>query len=143
MPHSFPHTYKVSLTWDDGSLGTSTCNNNPPLKVGPPPQFDGPDNVWSPEDMLLSSIQTCFMTTFFSLATRRKLNVSHFESEIRAELDKTKEGLVFTTIEMDVTLQVDDEEKADRLLHMSDRYCIITNTLNIKPVLHISFQNQT
>lgn len=139
MPQAFPHTYKVNLSWNDGSMGTATCNNNPPMVVGPPPQFDGPDNIWSPEDLLLSAIQTCLMTTFFSLAKRRELEVSHYQSEIAGDLDKTSEGLLFTGINMHVTVQTNDNNKAERLLHLAERYCIISNAMNVKPKLTVSF----
>lgn len=138
MPASFPHTYSVELAWQGESTAVVHTNENPALHVGPPPQFDGPNHLWSPEDMLLSAIQTCLMTTFFSFVRRRPFEVYDFQSRIEGTLDKTSEGLVFTEIRMEVDVETEDPEKAEKLLHTSEKYCIISNALKKKPLLTIN-----
>jgi len=140
MAAKFPHEYGVDFSWTKDRIGHATSTGEGvSMLVGPPRQFDGPGQVWSPEDLFLASIQACLMTTFFALADRRKLKVSSFESHIRGDLDKTKEGLLFTKIVAEITVSTDNNEKAERLLHLSDDYCIISNALINRPELELKF----
>lgn len=142
MAASFPHLYTVNMSWQEDAMALSTCNENQTLRVGPPPQFDGPNDLWSPEDMFLAAIQTCLMTTFFSLVRRRPFEVYDYESKIEGDLDKTDEGLLFTGIRVYVSLTTDDPKKAERLMHTAERYCIISNMLTIQPELKLTIQTK-
>ncbi len=140
MAAKFPHEYGVNLSWTKDRLGNATSMaEGITMVVGPPRQFDGPGKVWSPEDLFLASIQSCLMTTFFALAERRKLKVTSFESQVRGELDKTHEGILFTKIVVEITVATDDNEKAERLLRLSDDYCIVSNALINRPELELKF----
>ena len=77
------------------------------------------------------------MTTFFSLARRKKLEVRRYGSHVEAQLDKTREGLVFTSITVHVTLEVPpgNEALARDLLSAAHGYCIVSNAL--KPPVHL------
>lgn len=52
-------------------------------------------------------------------------------------LDKTKEGLVFTTFKVVVTLKTDAArvEEAKKLLDLAKKHCIIANALKTPAVL--------
>ncbi len=81
--------------------------------------------------MLLSSVQLCLMTTFFSLTTRQKLVIHSYKSEIEGTLDKTANGLRFTRISLRVDLESEDASKAREVLQTAKEYCIISNSLNV------------
>ncbi|MFW6052139.1 MAG: OsmC family peroxiredoxin, partial [Myxococcota bacterium] len=70
MSGNFPHTYRVSLTGRDPQQGCGVLASDraPELVSGPPPQFEGKDTWWSPEQLLLGALATCQMTTFFAIA---------------------------------------------------------------------------
>lgn len=131
MSTPFPHQYKAYLEWQQDRLATISAAEQPRLVGGPPPQFDGSNTHWSPEELLLSSIQLCLMTTFFSLTTRHKLVVHSYKSEIEGTLDKTANGLRFTRISLKVDLESEDAGKAREVLQTAKKYCIISNSLNV------------
>lgn len=131
MPAPFPHQYKAFLEWKQDRLATLSAAEQPRLVGGPPPQFDGSATHWSPEELLLSSIQLCLMTTFFSLVIRQKLVIHAYKSEIEGTLDKTADGLRFTRISLKVDLGSEDASKARELLQTAKKYCIISNALNV------------
>lgn len=131
MPAQFPHLYKAYLEWKEDRTATLSAAEQPRLVGGPPPQFDGSAAHWSPEELLLSAIQLCLMTTFLSLVGRQNLVIHSYKSEIEGVLEKTNDGLRFTRITVKVDLESEDSGKARELLKSAKKYCIISNALNV------------
>jgi organic hydroperoxide reductase OsmC/OhrA len=131
MPAPFPHLYRSDLTWRKDREGVLTATGQPPIIGGPPPQFDGSDAYWSPEELLLSSVQLCLMTTFFALLAKTAYAVERYSSEAQGRLEKTKDGIRFTEIQVTVALKSGDKSAVDELLLKAKKYCIISNTLNL------------
>lgn len=54
-----------------------------------PPQFpEGMEGYWSPEHLLVATVNSCLMTTFLSIAEFSKINFSGFHSRRTGKLDK-------------------------------------------------------
>ena len=139
MPFPFPHEYKVELDQVEGSLATLKGESEPALRGGPPPHFDGPGGVWSPETLLLGAVELCYFTTLRSLTRRQSVEFTNYRSTIRGYLDKSAAGIVFTGIELDVSLKTStaDLEKLRTLLQSAKKYCIISNALKTEVQLKI------
>lgn len=141
MPAPFPHQYEVSvqleeLTHAEGSL---TVAHEAPIKVGPPPQFDGRSGHQSPEDLLLAAVASCHMTTLVALARRKALPIKHYVSTASGTLEKTKDGLRFTSIRLRVDAATDAGKEAElsQLIELAETHCIISNALRLKIELQI------
>ena len=130
MPSPFPHRYDVRVRAADGSARLAG-GRRPDIVGGPPPEFDGSDQWWSPEHLLLSAVGLCLMTTFQSFAARAALPVTGYESRVEGVLDKTPAGLAFTSIRVVVDLCVADGERAraEQVLRSAQRHCIVSNAL--------------
>jgi organic hydroperoxide reductase OsmC/OhrA len=63
-----PHVYEVALFGDPKNYATLTVEGVPALRTAPPKDFGGPGDAWSPEHLLLASVETCFMFTFQAVA---------------------------------------------------------------------------
>lgn len=139
MPFPFPHEYKVELDQVEGSLATLKGESEPALRGGPPPHFDGPGGVWSPETLLLGAVELCYFTTLRSLTRRQGVEFTNYRSTIRGYLDKSTAGIVFTGIELDVSLNTStaDLEKLRTLLQSAKKYCIISNALKTEVQLKV------
>lgn len=138
MPHPFPHHYEVSLIWKGGETSELSSGPRPVLPGGPPAQFDGTDETrWSPEHLVLAALAQCLMLTWISLNKRSQIPLKGWESKGESVLEKTKEGLVFTSFKLSVTLKTDPErvDEARRLLDSAKKYCIIANSLKTAPTL--------
>jgi organic hydroperoxide reductase OsmC/OhrA len=135
MTQPFPHRYEATLEWEQESRAALSAGIRPVLVGGPPPEFDGDPNWWSPEHLLLSSANLCLMTTYMVLAKKAELPVSRYRSVAEGLLEKTKEGLVFTRIVLRVDLRVPGArvEEARKLLETAKKYCIVSNSLK-RPV---------
>jgi len=140
MAAPFPHHYEVDLAWEADRHGTLMAPPRPSLAGGPPPEFDGRPERWSPEHLLLSSVNLCQMTTFLALAGKARLPIAGYRSRAEGTLDKTEAGIVFTSIAMRVELQVAaaEVERAEQLLHTSKKHCIVSNSLKPPVTLDVS-----
>lgn len=132
MTATFPHEYRSNIAWQKDREGILTAaSDQPAILGGPPPQFDGSPDYWSPEELLLSSLQLCLMTTFLALATKATFTLESYSSEALGILEKSKEGIRFTRIQVTVDLKSSDANQAQELLMKAKKYCIISNTLNL------------
>ncbi len=136
MPHPFPHTYKTKLQWVGDREGFVTAGAElAPLLGGPPVEFDGSPKCWSPEALLVSAVELCLMTTFLSMVARKNVPVANYSSHAEGILDKTKDGIAFTSIKIFVTLESSENELARDLLLKAKEYCIISNSLKVQTEL--------
>lgn len=121
----FPHRYIVSL--DNDRIHALPRES---MRVGPPPQFGGTDDVWSPEDLLVAAVLTCFKTTFDAFARRDSLDVRNWRASGTGVLDKGKGGPVFTEIAIHVSFETTSQEAdARKVLAVAERNCILTRTV--------------
>jgi organic hydroperoxide reductase OsmC/OhrA len=138
MATQFPHRYDVTLAWEGRGGAALTAGPRPAIEGGAPAEFDGKDAWWSPEHLLLSSLNLCLMTAFQSVTEKARLPIDHYDSRAEARLDHTRAGLVFTGLVIRVNVKVattDDIEKARHLLLKAKSHCVVANAL--MPPVHL------
>src|SRR5688572_3816308 len=96
MTHLFPHRYVADLVWQADLHGEVSGPSKAPFITGPPPEFGGRPEWWSPEHLLLSAANACLMTTFLALAGRERIPVLGYRSHAEGVLHQTRAGIVFT-----------------------------------------------
>lgn len=133
MPKPFPHHYHVALNWDGSTSGTLTSTDLPNIIGGPPPEFDGPGGLWSPEHLLVSAVSQCLLNTFQAIASRSNMAVTSYQADGEGIVEKTERWILFTEVKLNVKVKVAEEdiEKAERLLAKAKEYCLISNALKI------------
>ena len=130
---NFPHQYKVSASATDASNVTLTCSDKTAIESAPPTEFDGPGNLWSPEEMLVAAVADCFILSFKAVAKASKVSWNTLSCNAMGTLDKVDRTLKFTEFQLSVKLQIAAEEnkdKAGRALEKAEKSCLITNSLN-------------
>jgi peroxiredoxin-like protein len=129
---ALPHQYHVNATAkSDANLDVSVANV-PGLSVAPPAQFGGPGDAWSPEDLFMGSIASCFILSFRAIARASKLSWISIQCHSEGELDRREGKTQFTKIMTTATLLVantESIEKAERLLHKAEQSCLVVNSL--------------
>ena len=77
------------------------------------------------------------MLTWVSMNKRSQIPLKGWESKGESVLEKTKEGLVFTSFKLSVALKTDAArvDEARKLLETAKKYCIIANSLKTAPTL--------
>lgn len=126
--------YEVNLAWQGDKIGNFSARENPPLSVAPPPEFGGPAGHWSPEELLVSAVAGCLMSTLLFFVDRAGIRLARHAITAKGVLDKTKEGLRFTTIEAAIEVVVTDPQHVDQVAALQaklEKYCPVSNALNI------------
>jgi organic hydroperoxide reductase OsmC/OhrA len=137
MPKPFPHAYTCELEVRDDASSVLKAPPRPALIGGNPPEFDGSDAWWSPEHLLLSSLQVCFRGTWNALIAKPGIKASKFATRAEAVLEKGPAGITFTSITLTafVTVPAAQVDAARDLLAKAKKYCIISNQLKTEPTL--------
>lgn len=129
----YPHIYHVSASTHSGRNVTLGSAGLPDLESTSPPEFGGPEGYWSPETLLVASVVDCFVLTFRAIARSSKLDWSTLECSASGTLDKEERITRFTAFHIKAQLAVPAGtrvEKAERLLEMAEKHCLITNSLS-------------
>lgn len=130
--HPYPHTYVASAAAQNVGLVAVASPQLPTLETAPPPQFDGPGGVWSPETLLCASVADCFILTFRAVSRAARLEWQRLECRVEGVLDRVERTPQFTRFTTFATLTVPpgtDTAKARELLERAESSCLIANSL--------------
>jgi organic hydroperoxide reductase OsmC/OhrA len=103
------------------------------LEITPPPEFKGPIDKWSPEDLFSASISSCYLLTFKALARSTKLDWREIEVSVNAHLEKTENGLKFTRVEIFPRLTICCQKTVDKYLEVLEKaktHCLVTSSMS-------------
>ena len=112
----------------------------PALDTAPPPQFDGPGGLWSPETLLCAAVANCLILTFRAIARASKFDWLELNCRTEALLERVQGGARFTRYTSYATLKLPagaDAAKARLLLEKSEHSCLVANSLNGERLLHV------
>ncbi len=134
------HKYQVKLNWIEdrkGILQSDALNSK--IEVVTPPEFPkGITDLWSPEHLFVASVNSCFMTTFLAVAENSKLEFTNFECNAVGTLDRVDGKFCITEITLSPVLTIKDEtvkDKGIRVMEMSEKACLISNSITSKVIL--------
>ena len=130
------HTYRVTAWWVAGQNGIARSAAAPnAIQFTVPTQFGGMEGRWSPEDLFLASIASCFTTTFNAVAGLAKFPYVDLEVAIEGAVAKTESGFSFTEVLVQPTLRIanaTDAATALQLLNQTETLCLVLRTLEIQ-----------
>lgn len=136
--HPYPHTYIASASGKSAGTVSVTSPALPSLETAPPPQFDGPDGMWSPETLLCASVADCFILTFRAVARAARFEWMHLECRVEGRLERVERVSQFTRFTTLVKLTVPegtDVAKAHKLLEDAEHGCLVANSLRASRAL--------
>ena len=134
--------YHAKTTWASARRGTLSAAGRPDVTVGSPPEFKGDGDVWSPEELLIGSLNTCLLLTFLTLAQARGLQPVAYESEADGLVENIegKYQVSQITVRPRVTLATNaDLELARTVMERVEPQCFISNSLKSKVTLSPEF----
>jgi organic hydroperoxide reductase OsmC/OhrA len=129
------HNFQVKTVWRNDQCCRVSARHNPELAVAAPPEFGGPDDTWSPEELLVASVGSCLLSTFLYFAHRFRIAFGAYSSTSTGTMEKTSEGLRFTGIDVSIAVTVSDDEAVERasslrLKEKLEKYCPVSSSLN-------------
>ena len=135
------HSYLVNLKWKEGRVGElSSPELTSKIEIATPPQFPkGLEGLWSPEHLFTAAVNSCFMTTFLSIAENSRLEFTEFSCSAIGNLDQVDGKFLMTEIILNPVLVITkeaDREKALRVLEKSEKACLISNSITSNVILN-------
>ena len=127
--------YKNFIKWQKQKKGLLSSSGKPNLEVATPPEFHGHLGKWTPEDLFVSSVNSCIMTTFLYYAEKEKLEFLSYESEAEGILERVDNQFAISKIKIEPKIIVKkdtDIEKARNLIGLTDKNCLISNSIKSK-----------
>lgn len=124
--------YPSHIAWTGARNGKAAAPGKADLAVGSPPEFRGQEDVWSPEHLLVASLNTCLMLTFFALAERRGIEIASYESDAEGLLENVdgKYRITAVTVRPRVSLKSESALDAAReIMGKVEENCFISNTI--------------
>ncbi|HEY6293879.1 MAG TPA: OsmC family protein [Terriglobia bacterium] len=135
--------YPATVVWTAARRGRGSTPGKPEIEVGSPPEFRGEESVWSPEHLFVTSLNTCLMLTFLSLAERRRLEVAAYQSSAEGLLENVDGRYKITaiTVRPQVTLKSETALDAAReIMGKVEENCFISNSITSKVDLQAEFR---
>lgn len=130
---AFPHTYLASASCDWQTYPVTVMPGAEPIQCAPPPEFDGPGGLWTPEQLLLSAVSSCFVLSFKAIARASEFEWIGIECDVTGSLDRVDRRVQFTRIDTDAKLVISEDADQDRarlLLEKAEKTCFVSNSLN-------------
>ena len=137
------HQYSVSANSQPDSLVTLNAEGLPDIESGPPKEFGGSGEQWSPEDLLVAAVADCFVLAFKAIAAASRYDWIELDCAVSGTLDKVERAMQFTAFDIQATLKITgdaDAARAERLLDKAKKTCFITNSLNAETQLKFEIE---
>jgi organic hydroperoxide reductase OsmC/OhrA len=128
----YPHTYSVSAGASGIGAVSVVSPGLPAIETAPPPEFDGPGGLWSPETLLVAAIADCFILTFRGVSRAAHFDWVRLEAHVDGTLERDSGVTQFAryTTRAILTVQPDsDHAKARELLARAEKVCLVANSL--------------
>lgn len=130
--------YRTDINLTGIGEGIIKSGNKPSIEISTPAEFGGKAGIWTPEDLLVASVNACFMTTFSYYAEKQGLKFLSYESYAEGiiELFEMKYSFSKITIKLKIIVNTKDDIKiVKNLLKISKDNCFISNSLKAKVIL--------
>lgn len=139
-------TLKARGTLDDAHIACKVETGRAIAMAGLHPATGGSGAELCSGDMLLEALVACAGVTLKAVATALEIDLraatvrAEGELDFRGTLGVAKDAPVgFSAIRLAFDVETDaPQEKLDTLLRLTERYCVVFQTLNVKPALSAS-----
>lgn len=130
------HRFRVVAWWASGRTGIAKSNSAPnAIHFTSPLAFGGLEGRWTPEDLLLCAIASCYTTTFRTLADYSKFEYTDLQVEVEGAISKAEAGYGFGEVLIRANLMIPQEQeeaRALKLLHKAKGLCLVSRALSVE-----------
>jgi organic hydroperoxide reductase OsmC/OhrA len=130
--------YHTTVSWKEAHWGHLVMGNGPEMDFAPPPDAQGYEGAFTPEDAFVAAANSCIMLMFLWASKRFKLNLLAYECRAEGtkliELDRTERfsRLCFWPV---IRVAADGQEKTAvekrvrRALESAQKYSLVANSV--------------
>ena len=127
------HIFKNTVYRETEGSGVIALQGLGESKLSSPPEFGGPNDALSPEEMFVGAVNGCLLLTFYYFAKQHSVEVSSYHSEAEGEVEKGNKGFKFIKMNVKALVVVASDkyfEKIEELSHLAEKYCLVSNSIN-------------
>jgi len=135
------HDYEVQVFGTGPKTGKVEAAGDglPAFEFASPPEFGGPEGIWSPEHLYVAAISTCLMTTFHAIADISNVDILEYTDDASGLLERGDDRLYsMPRITLRPRIVIEDEsmvEKTLRLIEKAEQVCLINRSISSEVVL--------
>jgi organic hydroperoxide reductase OsmC/OhrA len=134
------HRYGVRTEWHDGRRVTLQAPGKPILDVALPSDFkNGVRGVWSPEELLIASVATCFELTMIAVAEYKDVPLHDLRVDATGHVERKSDLYKLILLELDVHAETDTGRRHDieHIAQVAHEGCLVGNALDVPVRLEI------
>lgn len=136
--------FEVALRAPAGMPGFLSAESIPSeLPVAPPVQFNGVPGYWSPEQLLLAAVSSCYMATFFSFVHKFRAEVKDFRCNVIGQAALEKGSYHFVRINIYPEIFLPDEKFRSACVKAAgytQKHCLVANSLDCDIIYHTAIK---
>lgn len=125
--------FVTSLEWTCAHEGIQRAPGKGDIPVSCPSMFcGGRDDLWTPEEFFVASVECCIMMTFLHYGERIGIDLKRYESRAEGVAKMIDKRSRFDRIALHPKIVVADEtsaKKARQLIHNTKRACLVSHSL--------------
>jgi organic hydroperoxide reductase OsmC/OhrA len=124
--------FRNTVYQNSGQPAKTTMSGVSETEIGPPPEYGGSPNSLNPEELLVAAVNSCIMLVFFHFAEKYEVEIASYHSQAEGKVEKTKNGLRFTNIQVRAKVSLAGTASAERIeeiAHLADKYCLVSGSL--------------
>lgn len=137
---------RVVAWWTSGKTGLAKSESAPnAIHFTAPPEFGGLEGRWTPEELLLAALASCFTTTFKVVAAAARFDYTDLEVATEGVVGKTDSGYRFTDVVLRPTVTISGEDRRGQALELLEKtrnLCLVSRALGtcpqFEPVVELS-----
>jgi len=138
---TYPMSFFTTASSKSGTSTLWTTNAKTESKIitmAIPPEFAGPGQGNSPEDLYAMALQNCFIATFKVFAEKSKLNYESIQVESELIVDRDDKGRPWMSkVKLNITLESPQNiDNAKRILEKTSQNCMILNSVKTDKEFH-------
>jgi organic hydroperoxide reductase OsmC/OhrA len=103
IPEAPSASLRCASEWWTNRLAELSTADLLALRTAPPVGYDGPRDAWSPEHLLLASVQACFLFTLRAIARTSKVELTSLELAGRKDMSRVRVAVSPLRLESTVT----------------------------------------
>jgi uncharacterized OsmC-like protein len=151
QPEAALYTLSARGTLDLEQIGCRIDTRDERMVAGLHPATGGDGSLLCSGDMLLEALVACAGVTMASVATAINLPIAHGtvtadgDLDFRGTLGVNREvpvGFSDIRLHFDLTTEASEEQVA-KLIQLTERYCVVFQTLNTRPNLSVSHSRKS
>jgi organic hydroperoxide reductase OsmC/OhrA len=125
--------FRVTVNSTGEHSGDILFDGKPTLPTASPPVFGGEADRYSPQELFVSAVTACFLTTFTIYAKRMKVTVKSLSIEGRGVVQRDAvSGWRFTEVFVTMQIGVPDaasKSTAQRAAELTEKFCMVSRSV--------------